>query len=63
MLVDIYKHEHHSRLSVFEEKKILELVDTFSDILASMLFPRDCELGGLLIGGAEGISGLKARLM
>ncbi|CAD6568034.1 MAG: Non-ribosomal peptide synthetase [Alectoria sarmentosa] len=68
MLVDIYEHEHHLNLRVsydakiWEEKLIIKLVDTFSDIFAKMLFSKDSTVAELLLGGAVGTTRLKARL-
>lgn len=68
MLVDIYEHEHHLDLrvsydaNIWEGKRISSLVDTFTDILTKMLFSKDYNVGELLLGGAEDMTRLKARL-
>lgn len=66
MLVDIYEHEHHLDLrvtydaNIWEKKLVRKLVDTFTTILAKVLYSGDRKVGELLQGG--GMTRLKARL-
>lgn len=68
MLVDIYEHEHHLNLrvsydaNIWEEKPVTKPVDTVTSLLTKMLFSRDGKVGELLLGGAEGMTRLRARL-
>ena len=68
MLVDIYEHEHYLSLrvsydeNIWEEKRVIKLVDAFSNIFAQILFSRDCQVAELLQGGAESVTKSKARL-
>lgn len=68
MLAVIHEHEHHLNLrvsydaNIWEERRIIKLVDTFTDIFTTILFPRDLSVAELLLGGAEGTTRFKAHL-
>ena len=50
LLVNIYEHEHHLDLRVlydghiWEEKRVIKLIDSFADVLTKMLGSRDCKV-------------------
>ncbi len=68
MLVDIYEHEHQLKLrvsydgNIWEEKRVMKLVDVFTDVLTRMLCSGDGKVGELLTDGAERMTRLKAHL-
>ncbi|KAM0805016.1 condensation domain-containing protein [Usnea florida] len=68
MLVDIYEHQGYLDLrvsydaSIWEEKLVGKLVDSFADILTKMLLSREYTVGELLSSGAAGTTVLKSRL-
>ena len=68
MLVDIYEHQDYLDVrvsydaSIWEEKLVGKLVDSFADILTKMLLSRECTVGELLSSGATGTKQLKSRL-
>ena len=68
MMVDIYEHE--SRLDVrvsydekiWEEKLVVELLDTFTDILTQMLVSKDRKLSDIAVSEDERLARLKSHL-
>ena len=68
MLVDIYEHRDYLDVrvsydaSIWEEKLVGKLVDSFAGILTKMLLSRECKVGELLSSGATGTARFKSRL-
>lgn len=68
MLVDIYEHQDYLDVrvsydaSIWEEKLVGKLVDSFADILTKMLLSRESQVGELLSSGATGTKMSKSRL-
>ena len=68
MLVDIYEHQEYLDVrvsydaSIWEEKLVGKLVDSFADILTKMLSSRERKVGELLASGATGTTMFKSHL-
>ena len=68
MLVDIYEHQDYLDLrvsydaSIWEEKLLGKLVDSFAGMLTKMLSSRECKMGELLASEVTGTTMLKSHL-